>query len=39
MLRIREIKRDFMFGNIWRNHNKQIKDIQINTNKLVIQIL
>ena len=39
MLRIREIKRDFMFGNIWRNNNKQIKDIQINTNKLVIQIL
>lgn len=28
-----------MFGNVWRNHEKLMKDIQVNTNKLVVQVL
>ncbi len=28
-----------MFGNVWRNHDKLMKDVQVNTNKLVIQII
>lgn len=28
-----------MFGNVWRNHEKLMKDVQVNTNKLVVQIL
>jgi len=28
-----------MFGNVWRNHDKLMKDVQVNTNKLVVQIL
>lgn len=28
-----------MFGNVWRNHDKQLKDVNVNTNKLAIQIL
>lgn len=28
-----------MFGNVWRNHDKVMKDVQVNTNKLVIQII
>ena len=28
-----------MFGTVWRNHEKLMKDVQVNTNKLVAQIL
>ena len=28
-----------MFGTVWRNHEKLMKDMQVNTNKLVVQIL
>ncbi len=28
-----------MFGTVWRNHDKLLKDVQVNTNKLVLQIL
>ena len=28
-----------MFGTVWRNHEKLMKDVQVNTNKLVVQIL
>ena len=38
-IRIRELKKDYMFGNVWRSHDKFMRDVQVNTNKLVIQIL
>lgn len=28
-----------MFGNVWRSHDKLMKDVQVNTNKLVVQVL
>lgn len=28
-----------MFGNVWRNHDRLMKDVQVNTNKLVVQVL
>lgn len=28
-----------MFGNVWRNHEKLMRDVQVNTNKLVVQVL
>jgi hypothetical protein len=38
-LRLREIKRDYMFGSIWRDNNKSVKSVTINSNKVVYQIL
>ena len=28
-----------MFGNVWRSHEKLMKDVPVNTNKIVVQIL
>ena len=38
-LRLREIKRDYMFGSIWRDNNKSVKAVTINSTKVVYQIL
>jgi hypothetical protein len=38
-LRLREIKRDYMFGTIWRDPKKSIKTVTINSNKIVYQAL
>jgi hypothetical protein len=38
-LRLREIKRDYMFGTIWRDLKKTIKSLTINSTKIVYQVL
>lgn len=39
-LRLRELKRDYMFGNIFRGHEKTLKTLNITEcNSLVLQIL
>lgn len=38
-LRLREIKRDYMFGAIWREPLKTMKTLTINSTKLVYQVL
>lgn len=38
-LRLREIKRDYMFGSIWRDDTKSVKSVTVNSNKIVYQIL
>ena len=39
MLRLREIKRDYMFGSIWRDNSKSVKSVTVNSNKIVYQVL
>lgn len=38
-LRVREIKRDYMLGNIMRDHTKELKNLGLNSNKLAVQVL
>ena len=38
-LRLREIKRDYMFGSVWRDESKSVKSVTINSNKIVYQVL
>ena len=38
-LRLREVKRDYMFGTIWRDLKKTIKSLTINSTKIVYQVL
>lgn len=38
-IRVRELKRDYMLGNILRNHKVELKSIGLNSNKIVVQIL
>jgi ubiquitin carboxyl-terminal hydrolase 40 len=38
-LRLREIKRDYMFGVIWRDNKRSVKSVTVNTNKIVYQVL
>lgn len=36
---MREIKKDYMFGPILRDNNKELKHYTFNTNKIVVQVL
>jgi hypothetical protein len=38
-LRLRDIKRDYMFGSIWRDGNKSVKSVTVNSSKVVYQVL
>ena len=38
-LRLRDIKRDYMFGTVWRDNNKSVRSVTVNSNKIVYQVL
>jgi hypothetical protein len=38
-LRVREIKKDYMFGPILRDNNKELKNYTFNANKIVVQVM
>lgn len=36
---MRELKRDYMFGYIWRDDTKLLKHLTVNSTKIVVQTL